>query len=140
MYSTHPVIARIEAACRRFKSNGARRWVACCPAHEDRTPSLAVREADDGRILLHCFGGCEIDDVVAALGLEMKDLFPPGTERPERTTFPAADVLACLTFEAKIVALTAIEIANGQELTADMKARLLTATQRLDAGIEYATR
>jgi hypothetical protein len=58
---------------------GARRydgsWKALCPAHEDREPSLSVTEGDDGRALLKCFAGCATEDIVAELGLEMKDLF-----------------------------------------------------------------
>jgi hypothetical protein len=58
---------------------GARRydgsWKALCPAHEDREPSLSVTEVGDGRALLKCFAGCATEDIVAELGLEMKDLF-----------------------------------------------------------------
>ena len=45
-----------------------------CPAHEDRTASLSVKEGDDGRILLRCHARCETEDVVKALGLTMADL------------------------------------------------------------------
>ena len=49
---------------------------AFCPAHADRnTPNLDIKEADDGRALLVCRGGCENVDIVGALGLGMKDLF-----------------------------------------------------------------
>lgn len=51
-------------------------WTARCPAHEDRSPSLSVREGDDGRVLVHCFGGCTTDKICAALGLHVTDLFP----------------------------------------------------------------
>jgi 5S rRNA maturation endonuclease (ribonuclease M5) len=47
--------------------------VACCPAHEDKHPSLKVREGDD-RLLVHCHAGCSQDDVLAALGLSWKDV------------------------------------------------------------------
>ena len=50
-------------------------FMALCPAHDDRDPSLKVTEGDDGRTLIHCFGGCTFDEVVAAIGLEAKDLF-----------------------------------------------------------------
>lgn len=50
-------------------------WTALCPAHDDHNPSLSIGEGDDGRILLHCFAGCPVEDVVASLGLTMKDLF-----------------------------------------------------------------
>ena len=50
------------------------KWVALCPAHKDRSPSLAINETDD-RLLLHCFAGCETKHVAAAVGLDMSDLF-----------------------------------------------------------------
>ena len=59
----------------RVKRNGAG-WTARCPAHEDRTPSLSIREGDDGRILIRCHAGCTADKVCAALGLRLSDLFP----------------------------------------------------------------
>jgi DNA primase len=40
---------------------GPGRWVARCPAHEDRSPSLSIRKKDDGTTLLHCFSGCEVE-------------------------------------------------------------------------------
>jgi DNA-binding NarL/FixJ family response regulator len=61
-------------------------WMACCPAHDDRRPSLSVTEKD-GRILLKCFAGCANDSVVTALGLSMSDLFSDsgkGAARPEK--------------------------------------------------------
>lgn len=54
-------------------------WVAHCPAHKDKTPSLSIRESD-GRILVHCFGGCTQPDVVMAL--RERGLWP---ERPRPT-------------------------------------------------------
>ena len=52
-----------------------RGWVARCPAHDDRTPSLSIAEGCDGRPLLHCFAGCPPEAVCRALGLELRDLF-----------------------------------------------------------------
>lgn len=51
-------------------------YLALCPAHEDHAPSLSIDEGDDGRILLHCWAGCETCDIVIALGLRWADLFP----------------------------------------------------------------
>jgi hypothetical protein len=59
---------------RGVKRSG-RGFVALCPAHEDRNPSLSVTEGEDGRILLKCHAGCSAEAVVAALGLTVKDLF-----------------------------------------------------------------
>jgi len=47
-----------------------RGWVALCPGHEDREPSLSIAE-EGGRLLLHCFAGCEFTQIVAALGREV---------------------------------------------------------------------
>ena len=41
-------------------------WMACCPAHEDRTPSLSICDGED-KVLVHCHAGCEQDQVIAAL-------------------------------------------------------------------------
>ena len=49
-------------------------WMALCPGHPDRSPSLSIRE-DNRRILLHCFAGCSVDAVCAALGIATRDLF-----------------------------------------------------------------
>jgi putative DNA primase/helicase len=42
-------------------------WMACCPAHNDRTPSLSIRESNDGKVLVRCRAGCGQRDVIAAL-------------------------------------------------------------------------
>jgi hypothetical protein len=59
------------------KKNGAG-WQARCPSHEDRRPSLIVGLGDDDRILVKCWAGCSTEAIVAALGLEMRDLFSEG--------------------------------------------------------------
>lgn len=51
-----------------------RGWMVRCPAHDDRSPSLSVREGEKG-ILLHCFAGCNLASICASLGLKPKDLF-----------------------------------------------------------------
>lgn len=50
-------------------------WIARCPAHEDRSPSLSICARDE-KILLHCFAGCTVEAICAALGLHVSDLFP----------------------------------------------------------------
>lgn len=51
-------------------------YIARCPAHDDRKPSLSVSTGDDGKVLLKCFAGCETGAIVAAIGMEMHQLFP----------------------------------------------------------------
>jgi len=65
------------------KLGGVRRsgtgYMARCPAHDDKHPSLKIDQAD-GKILLHCFAGCRVEDIVGALGVEMGNLFEEAGE------------------------------------------------------------
>ena len=71
---------------------------ACCPAHDDRTPSLSITETEGGTVLLKCHAGCSTEQVLAALGLPIADLFPtihnlaPSlASRQEPSTFATAE-------------------------------------------------
>jgi hypothetical protein len=72
----------------RARSVGPGRWMARCPAHEDRAASLSLRERDNGKVLLYCFAGCRTSGVLTAAGLTMRDLFaggpPPTPEQAAR--------------------------------------------------------
>jgi DNA primase len=73
-------------------------YVACCPAHDDRHPSLSIGVGATGRILVHCFAGCAPEQIVSALGLSLAD-FSNGAGRvsqvaPRRTRQPTAHELA----------------------------------------------
>ncbi|MBS1873871.1 MAG: hypothetical protein JSU00_11695 [Acidobacteria bacterium] len=51
-------------------------WMACCPAHEDRTPSLHISEGIDGKVLVKCFAGCgqrAVLDALRGIGLDCGD-------------------------------------------------------------------
>jgi hypothetical protein len=118
------------------RKTGPDRWLACCPAHDDRRASLAIRKLDDGRLLVHDFAGCSVHEIVHAAGLSLADLFPtqrrPGHRAgPERRPFPAADVLRALAHEATIVAIAASRIANGGSLVDGDRSRLRLAAGRI---------
>jgi hypothetical protein len=57
------------------RRTGAGKWMARCPVHDDQHPSLSISTGDDGRTLLHCFAGCSLADILAAIGLRTSDLF-----------------------------------------------------------------
>ena len=61
-----------------YRSRGQGKWMCKCPAHQDNNPSLSVEIAEDGKLLLWCFAGCSTEDVLAAVGLEFRDVFPEG--------------------------------------------------------------
>ena len=130
--SADALLSRLE----NVKRTGAGRWIARCPAHDDRRASLSIREIEDGRILLHDFAGCPVEDVLSAVGLDMAALFPEREiqhGKLERRPFPAADVLRCVSFEALVVAIAAQNIANGKTLSDPDMARLRLAAGRLQA-------
>jgi hypothetical protein len=59
-------------------SRNGEKAMSFCPAHDDRTnPSLSLK-AENGRLLLHCFAGCQPQDIVSKVGLQIKDLFIEG--------------------------------------------------------------
>ena len=56
---------------------GHNRWRARCPAHDAKNPNvLSIGETSDGTVLVKCFHGCTVADVVGAVGLNLADLFP----------------------------------------------------------------
>ena len=67
-------------------------WSARCPAHEDRQASLSIGVGDDGRVLVRCHAGCDHKKIVAALGLEERDLFDadatPTTKKKSSSSKP----------------------------------------------------
>lgn len=87
--TTEDLLARLDGV----RPSGAG-WAARCPAHDDSHPSLSVRIGDKGCTVLKCHSGCEMPDIVTALGLRMADLFDdargtdPGLRPP--TSAPAA--------------------------------------------------
>lgn len=84
--SLDELLTRLEAV--KKAGNG---FVARCPAHQDRSPSLTVGEGTDGRILMKCQAGCETPDICARLNLTMADLMP---EKPSGNGSGKLDIIA----------------------------------------------
>jgi hypothetical protein len=133
------MIENILGRLTRVKPSGKGRWNACCPAHQDKSPSLSVRVLDDGRILLHCFGGCDVGEVLGALSLTLEDLFPERLPhaKSERAPFNAYEVLKMISVELTIVAL-----AGGSLVTHPLndkdRERLFLAVSRITDAIRLA--
>ena len=111
-------------------------YSAPCPAHDDKSPSLVIRENTDGAVLLHCFAGCSVGAVVAALGLELSDLFPPREKsgrEPKRQPrlLTAGQALELLQAEATFIAVAAANLASGVMLTPAERERLRQAAARI---------
>ena len=66
-------VKSLLALLEKVRATGPNSWMARCPSHDDHEPSLSIRQEGD-RILLHCFAGCTVDEIVRALGIGLSDL------------------------------------------------------------------
>lgn len=132
------LLPRLEGA----RETGHDQWLARCPAHDDRSPSLSIRQTDD-RLLVHCFAGCPASDVLAAVGLQLSDLFDrplehqrrPMRQRERQRHGQALDALRAIRHESLIVLVAAHRLAGGYGIGGDDLERLHTAHQRILATI-----
>ena len=125
------------------RETGYGKYVARCSAHDDRSPSLAISEGDGGRLLLHCWAGCETEDILAARGLTFADVMPEriGSEhsyKPVRQKFDARQVLRVLRSEATLVAIAAENIAEGITLSDEDRDRVFNSACRIRAASDGA--
>lgn len=126
----------------RVTPRGPNRWMARCPCHDDRTPSLSIRELADGMILLHDFGQhCAALDIVNAVGLETAILFPGGIENksPHRDRMHGSAWRAAFRSihkDALLVLVAAENIAAGVSLDDADRQELAAATTRIRDAIE----
>lgn len=136
--SVDVILGRLD--CVRRSGRG---WIAKCPAHADRSPSLSIAEGDEGRTLVRCFAGCDVTDVLAALGLDLKDLFPervrdlsPLGRTQRREALRVSDVTAAsavLALESLVVLIAANDTAQGKALDDVDRTRLAQAADIIQA-------
>jgi hypothetical protein len=74
----------IAAALGGYKASSG--WMAHCPAHDDRTPSLSLRDGETGALMFYCHAGCTQQQVIAALQargiwLDLRPRFPTAAKR-----------------------------------------------------------
>jgi hypothetical protein len=104
---------------------GKGRYMACCPAHEDRSPSLSIKECEDGRLLVHCFAGCPVSDVLEAVGLSMASLFPDSMRSHHKPGLPywkMERLKAKREHERAVLVLILSDAANGMPVNAEREA------------------
>ena len=127
----------------KVKPIGNGKWQACCPAHNDKSPSLGVKLTDDGKILIHCFGGCAVAEIVAAVGLELSDLMPAnakyqkGVRSPRFNKYEMFDRLA---FESIILSLAVRQLLNFQDLSPKDLSRVVQAEDFINGIVSEVSR
>lgn len=118
------------------RQTGDGRYIAKCPAHDDRSPSLSIRLCDDGRALVHCFAGCETENVLAAVGLTFSDVMPEPVghhHRPVRNAIPVREALALIDHEVTVVAIVAADFLEHREIDEPTWERLSKAVERINS-------
>lgn len=113
---------RILQRLEDVRKHGTGQYMSKCPAHQDRSPSLSLYFHNDGRILIHCFAGCQTSDILAAIGLSMTDLFP----EPLSHFLPGGDKRAKelalqkkTSHERTVIEMCMAKRRQGKELTKD---------------------
>ena len=112
------------------KQTAPNKWLAKCPSHDDRSPSLSIKLAEDDKILIHCFSGCAVGDVVASIGLELSDLFPakPGsgvvTKKPR---FNSSELIRLCAQESMILVIAIGDCLSSKPISDEDKARIQRA-------------
>ena len=123
------------------RKTGAAKWIARCPSHDDNSPSLSIRECDDGTTLIHCFAQCSALEVLNAIGMELRDLFVSRLDHAvaaRRRPFDPIDVLRCIAHEVQIVACVTTDILNEREISMADYERVQLAAERLWSAVEIA--
>jgi len=123
----------------KVKQTGADQYVACCPAHEDKSPSLSIRFLPDGRILMKCFAECSINEVLDAMGLNFRNLFPEklGELKPIRRRISPTTALEVIYFEGLVIQTTARMIINKESLAEKDYVRVTTAFMRINSAYDF---
>lgn len=110
-------------------------WLCGCHSRK-----VSIRLRDDGRITIHCFGGCDAVHLLQALNLNLSDLYPDTTRtgyKPIRSgeRWVPRDVIGAISFELLKVSAAASMNAD-RPLPDDEKARLMLAANRIYAATQ----
>jgi len=122
----------IEDLLNRFdgvRETGGGQYSCRCPAHEDKSNSLGIKQGDGERIMMNCFAGCQTEDVLGAVGLTFKDILPSNdyNEQVKEKGFNPYSVLKMIRDEVLIIGLASVDINKGKKLTDKEHDRLLKA-------------
>lgn len=135
-------ISTLLSRLKSVRKNGANSWMALCSSHDDRSRSLKVTQASDGRTLIHCFAGCEPDNILAAVGMSIEDMFDDPLYHKAKpikgTKVYPREVLQALRTELMIMILSANDLRKGKTLSEIDRARLDLSYERFNNALELA--
>jgi hypothetical protein len=127
--NVHPILDRLEKV-RQVKPDA---WTACCPAHDDSSPSLAIADKGD-RVLMHCYGGCTFDEIRAALGMQAHEFY--ADSKAPKSAAPGVSMRSLndpLVRELVLCWVLAADRSKGKPISPADLARERIARQRITA-------
>ena len=117
-------IENLLSRLQKVKSTGRGRWMCSCPSHADKSPSMHILLADDGKILINCKAGCGTYEILRSIGLDWEDVMPEKAthhrQKPRKQVLYASEALELIHYESMIVAATAISMRNGTAKVGDI--------------------
>jgi hypothetical protein len=126
----------------RVKQINPHQWMAACPICDSKKGRpVAIKETDDGRVLLNGFCGHGAGELVEALGLTLSDLFDKPLGRhfsPVSNRIPARPLLELIDEEALVIGMLALEFKNEGDLWDEQWQRLSTAAARIGRARDMA--
>lgn len=115
----NPFLDEFLSKLTKVRKNG-RGWTACCPAHDDRMPSMSIAE-NDGKITVCCFAGCGFEAITGAVGMRMEDFYPPraASEQREKLVagFTPLQITRMVIREAGILEIAVETLLRGNMLS-----------------------
>ena len=135
--SLQAILSRLK----KVKKTKPGSYLACCPVHDDKTPSLAVTEKQDGTVLIHCFGcGAGGLDVCSAVGVEPSELFPPNDNpryaKQSRNGFNAWQLLSAMRQDIVFLTVAANQMSKAGLFDNEDIDALHGVSRRLVEGLE----
>ena len=125
----------------KVQSRGRDSYVACCPAHDDKNPSLKL-DLKGEKILIKCWSGCSTEDILGAVGMHFDDIFP---DRPiyqrssgKQPALSSADALRIIKYEAMIIWMYGQDLRNKKTPTDEDHNRFTVAITRVKDAMEAA--
>ena len=141
--SSDEILAKITPLLKGVikRHNGG--YLAFCPSHDDRKGrSLAIGTGRQGQVLMHCFAGCSIHEITAAIDLNPADLFPRESqyEPQSRCYFNDWQILEALRHDATVVLIAARWMLAGHALPESDIDFLSKAVIRINEAASYSRR
>lgn len=136
--SSHAVmnVESVASALGGRKTGGA--WIARCPAHMDREPSLSIADGKDGRVLVRCHAGCAQRDVIAAL--RARGLWKDADRRRDKTIGSPAEATNPPDRESEKRTQKALRIWDAAVSASDTLVEMYLAARNINIPVPYALR